>query len=375
MKRCTRCVLPESYPGIEWDDAGVCNYCLTYRKMRYRGKEELDKLLGSFRNKDGKYDCVVGISGGRDSSYVLYYLVKICNLRVLAYTANHGFVPEAARTNIKKMTDILDVELVVEEHDLLKRCIKHSVASWLRKPSVPMIPMICCGCRLGMFRGLLNCAKENRIPLVVLGAGNTVEGDAFKEAFLRTNPWGRARGVRKSKVLSVLVGLLYEIIRNPFYFLNSFNTVIYVKEYLYYFHSERVQRFFYPDQEILYFYDYIEWDEGEILSTIKGELNWAIPADVTSSWRYDCKLDYLKNYLLRESIGFTEKDEFLSRMIWEDMVTREEALKRLGDENTIPQELVTELIDEIGVNPSDLSVAMRMVRRDMQRKNYPLCQK
>ena len=80
MKRCARCVLPENYPGIEFDEAGVCNYCLAHKKWRYKGKEEWDKLLGSFRNSGEKYDCIAGVSGGRDSSYALYYLAKVCGL-------------------------------------------------------------------------------------------------------------------------------------------------------------------------------------------------------------------------------------------------------------------------------------------------------
>ena len=75
MKRCTRCVLPENYPRIGFSEAGVCNYCLTHRKWEYKEKEELDKFLEPFRNKGERYDCIVGISGGRDSSYALYYLV------------------------------------------------------------------------------------------------------------------------------------------------------------------------------------------------------------------------------------------------------------------------------------------------------------
>ena len=77
MKRCKKCILPENYPGITFNEEGICNYCLTYKKREYYGEEELKKILEAYRNKNGNYDCIVGISGGRDSAYALYYLVNI----------------------------------------------------------------------------------------------------------------------------------------------------------------------------------------------------------------------------------------------------------------------------------------------------------
>ena len=110
MKMCTKCVLPETYPGIEFNEDGVCNYCLSYKKMEYKGKEALEQLVKTTRkNHKGEYDCVMGVSGGRDSSYALYYLVKVLNLKVLAYTADHGYVPEPAKDNIKRQTDIFTI--------------------------------------------------------------------------------------------------------------------------------------------------------------------------------------------------------------------------------------------------------------------------
>ncbi len=346
MKRCVRCVLPENYPGIEFDEAGVCNYCLTHEKWSYKEKEELDKFLDSIRNKGEKYDCLVGVSGGRDSSYILYYLVKVCNLRVIAYTGDNGFIPEIAKANMKNMTDILGVELVTEENDLLKRCIENNVSSWLRNPSPAMIPMVCIGCKLGPVRGMLEYAKKHKIPLIAQGVETPVETGTLKRAFFTANPWGKR--FKKSKSLSMLLGLLYEIIRNPSYLSNPFNAYVYVMEYLFFFQFNAVRRLFYPNQKILELYRYIEWNEDRILSTVKTELNWT-KGDSASSWRFDCRVSFLKNHLFLESVGFTEKDDCLCNMIREDMITREEALERVRAENVIPRELVTDLLDDVGL--------------------------
>ena len=145
MKRCNKCILPENYPGITFNAEGVCNYCRDYKKRDLYGEDELKRILEYYRDKNKNYDCIVGISGGRDSAYALYYLVKKCDLRVLGYTADNGFIPEAAKLNIKNMTDILGIDLVIEEHDLVKKSIKHIIKSWIRKPSPAMIGLICVG--------------------------------------------------------------------------------------------------------------------------------------------------------------------------------------------------------------------------------------
>ena len=84
MKRCAKCILPENYPGITFNEEGICNHCFTYKKKKYFGDKALKEKIGSYleRKKDRKkdYDCVLGLSGGRDSFCLLYYFVKILNI-------------------------------------------------------------------------------------------------------------------------------------------------------------------------------------------------------------------------------------------------------------------------------------------------------
>jgi hypothetical protein len=249
MKKCTRCILPENYPGIKFNEKGICNFCLVYKKAESKGLDRLEKIFKKYRNSKREYDCLVGISGGRDSSYALYYLVKKCNLRVLAYTADNGFIPMQSKINMKNMTDILNVNLIIDKHKFLTKCIMYNIQTWLRKPSPAMIPMICCGCRLGIFRGLLKCAKKYKIPLVVIGSGNPAESSKFKKEFFAINPLGKMINARINKVFSFLFGYVYEIIKNPLYFLKPINTIIYLKEYFYCFHSNGVRKYFYPKQK------------------------------------------------------------------------------------------------------------------------------
>jgi len=107
MKKCSRCLLPESFPNIRYNGDGVCNYCLTYTPIEYKGETGLEELLDTYRNrnKGEKYDCVVPVSGGRDSTFTLYELVEAYDMKVLAYNYDNGFVSEQAKLNLKEITD------------------------------------------------------------------------------------------------------------------------------------------------------------------------------------------------------------------------------------------------------------------------------
>jgi len=83
-KKCSRCVYDESVPNIVFDEAGVCNYCQLYDSLNRQypntgteGEKRLQELVDEIRvgGKGKKYDCVVGVSGGCDSSFLLHTLV------------------------------------------------------------------------------------------------------------------------------------------------------------------------------------------------------------------------------------------------------------------------------------------------------------
>ena len=74
MRRCTRCILPDNYAAIRFASDGQCNICRHFRVYQYRGDEALQTIVSPFCNGSGQHDCIVSLSGGRDSSYVLAYV-------------------------------------------------------------------------------------------------------------------------------------------------------------------------------------------------------------------------------------------------------------------------------------------------------------
>lgn len=119
LKICSRCIYDERVPSIQFDDKGVCNYCKQidslveqYGTGTKKGEDELNRIIEDVK-KDGKnkkYDCVIGVSGGTDSSYMLY-LVKKWGLRPLAVHYDNTWNSSIATENIRKVLGKLGVDL------------------------------------------------------------------------------------------------------------------------------------------------------------------------------------------------------------------------------------------------------------------------
>ncbi|MCC6531307.1 MAG: hypothetical protein IT531_02065 [Burkholderiales bacterium] len=119
MRRCKRCLLPEAVPGSELNAGGICKPCRDYRPTDQRSAEEarqvreqdLESTLQHTRGS-GEYDCLVPLSGGKDSVYLIHKLKHDHGLRVLAHTTDINIGP-IAWSNIHRAVDKLDVEHVV----------------------------------------------------------------------------------------------------------------------------------------------------------------------------------------------------------------------------------------------------------------------
>lgn len=118
---CTRCVMDESAPQITFDQDGVCNYCRAFEVVHRRyvapdpakRKAQLESLVARVKHdgRNRRYDCVVGVSGGVDSSSVLVKTVEL-GLRPLAVHMDNGWNAELAQNNITNLVRGLGVDLV-----------------------------------------------------------------------------------------------------------------------------------------------------------------------------------------------------------------------------------------------------------------------
>jgi N-acetyl sugar amidotransferase len=110
---CKRCVLDNTVSEIQFDENGFCNYCTDYLSRKHtilKGTDELNKVLAKLKASKTKYSCIVGVSGGLDSSFLLYKSVKL-GLNPLAVHIDTGWNTEVSVSNIETLTKKLKIDL------------------------------------------------------------------------------------------------------------------------------------------------------------------------------------------------------------------------------------------------------------------------
>lgn len=165
MKRCTRCLLPETHETIRFDEHGVCSVCLNVdqkNQIDWNLKhKQLDEILSKHRGT-GDYDCIIPFSGGKDSVFTLLYAVKNLNLRPLVVSFDHGFYRPNLLESRNRALKSLGVDFLSFTPDWkLVRALM--LKSFLEKGD------FCWHCHTGIFSYPLWIAIEKKIPLVLWG--------------------------------------------------------------------------------------------------------------------------------------------------------------------------------------------------------------
>jgi len=164
---CRRCCMPETNEGNKFDEFGICQACIsTEQKIHINWKEREEKLRQIFEKRkqesDDNYDCVVGISGGKDSTFQLHVLTKIYGLNPLAVTFNHGWYNETGYDNLWNSLEKFNVDHVMFTP-------RRTTIDKSSKKSLKMIGDICWHCHAGIGAFTLQTAVRYKIPLIVWG--------------------------------------------------------------------------------------------------------------------------------------------------------------------------------------------------------------
>jgi hypothetical protein len=325
IKRCTKCLLPETMPFITFDSDGVCNYCHNYKlRNTPKPKEELFELVKPYR-RNNEPDCLVPFSGGRDSSYGLHLIVNELKMTPITYTYDWGMVTDLGRRNISRMCSKLGVENIIVAADISKkrRNIKNNLKAWLKSPHLGMISILTAGDK-HFFQHIETVKKQTGINLNLWGA-NPLEVTHFKAGFLGIKPDFEGDRVYMTgfyKQLRYQYLRFKTMLSSPRYFNSSLWDTL----------SGEYYRSFLKKNDYFHVYDYWRWDEKKIDETLN-QYDWELAPDTNTTWRIGDGTAAFYNYIYYTVTGFTEHDTFRSNQIREGQITREEALELVKDEN------------------------------------------
>lgn len=346
LKRCTKCILPETMPFIEFDDDGVCNFCRNYTKMEIQGIEKLNEILDVHRRNDGRPDCIMAFSGGRDSSYALHYVKKVLGMNPVAYSYDWGMLTDLGRRNQARMTGALGVEHILISADIQRKRenIRMNVLAWLKKPDLGTVPLFMAGDKQYFYYASM-LSKQMNLDLVVLSE-NLLEVTNFKTGFCGIKPKTlKGKKFYALSLTSIFKLMTYygkEYLLNPSYINRSlFDSIGAFGSY------------YVMPHHLLSFYSYLRWEEPEVEKVLLNDYGWEIAEDTNTTWRIGDGTASFYNYIYYMVAGFTEIDTFRSNQIREGDMTREEALRKAESENHPRIESLFWYTDTIGVDLMD----------------------
>jgi len=326
IKRCTKCLLPISTPYISYDAHGICSYCLNHKPFKAHGKKAFESLIEPFRSENGSPDCLIGFSGGRDSSYGLHLLVKEYGLNPIAYTYDWGMLSDLGRENAARLTGKLGVEHVIVSADIQRKRnnIRKNILAWLKKPDLGMIPLFTAGDKQSEYY-MNELSNKTGIKLIIYCRGNQFEIEEFKaghSGVKNADPGGVIHDLSWKGKLQLLTYYGKQFISNPSYLNSSMidTAGAYACTYL-------------IPHNYTYLWHYLDWNESTIIKTLQQEYNWQKSYDSIATWRIDDGTPAFYNYIYYQVQGFTEHDSLRSHQIREGILSREEAWNLVKEEN------------------------------------------
>ncbi|HAM88654.1 MAG: Glutamine amidotransferase class-II [Candidatus Falkowbacteria bacterium GW2011_GWC2_38_22] len=343
IRRCTKCVLPETMPFIKFDENGVCNYCRDYKKIKFKGHNELKIKLSKVVKKNNRPDCMVMFSGGRDSCYSLHYLKTKLNMNPIAYSYDWGMITDLGRRNQSRLCGKLGIEHILISADIRKKRknIKKNVLAWLKKPDLGTIPLFMAGDKQYLYHA--NKLREQlNIEHTILGI-NLFEKSDFKWGFCGIEP--KADSHYKLSLNEKIKQAYYygkNYLANPAFFNSSlFDTL------------GAYFSFYFIPHDYLNIFEYIKWDEDEINSVLINEYEWETAKDTDTTWRIGDGTAPFYNYIYYMMAGFTENDTLRSNQIREEVIDREKALELVIKENKPRWDSMLWYCNTIGIDFDD----------------------
>ncbi len=347
IQTCSRCLLDTTVSSIKFDEKGVCNYCKCHDEMlRCYPQDEAERsarfqrLIEQIRKagKGRRYDCIVGVSGGTDSTYTLY-MAKKHGLRPLAVHFDNGWSSETSIKNIKYSTGKLGVDLytyVVNWEEF-----KHIQTAFL-KASVPCVDI---PTDIGISGTLFRLAAEEGLKHILSGMSFITEGTVPRE-------WSFIDGTYVKDVNGRFGGMPLKSFPNLTVYKGAYYTFI-------------------KNIKMVPFTNYFHYDKLEARGVLEKELGWKYYGghhyeNIYSQWAFGW-------YTVRK-FGFDKRKVSLSGPVRMGRLSREAALKEIAEPPPVKDGTTDYIIKKLGLSVEEFDTIMKAPNKSFldYHTSYPM---
>ena len=313
MQTCIKCLLPETHETITFDSQGICSVCANYSIKQdinwNERKEILSTLVSQVKSKKAAYDCVIPFSGGKDSTFSLYYATKVLDLRVLVVCFDHGFYRDKLLQNRERTINRLGVDLLTFRPN--PKLIKKIMIQSLKDKGD-----FCWHCHTGVSSYPLQVAIEKSIPLVLWGESTTEYTNYFK-----VEDFHSIDALIFSRIATLGISPTDMYLRlNEEFESREFNpfTIPSLTEL----QKKNIATF--P------LGNFIKWDTNSQVKIIKDELGWEGDEVEGIAPRYDyekieCMMQGMRDYIKYVKRGYARTTHLTSIDVRNGLLTRDEA--------------------------------------------------
>ncbi len=319
MKYCSKCVTPETAETHEFNSKNICSVCNQIEdknKIDWNERQnDLDRLISIYKDKYD-YDCIVPFSGGKDSVFALWYLVKQKKLKPLVLRFDHNFLRKTVQLNTEKALNKLGVDFInfKPNFSIVKKMM---IESLIRRGD------FCWHCHVGITAFPINTAIQKNIPLLFYG-----EPSAEYSSFYKYEDIEELNVEKFNKAINLGINAedMLEMLRER-----------YPKENI---SKKDIEPYIFPSQreinknkiKAVYLGNYIPWDVRKQVEIIKSEIGWqgdiveGIPPDYDYE-KIECMMQGVRDYVKFIKRGFGRTAHLTSIDIRNGRMERNKALE------------------------------------------------
>jgi len=344
---CNRCVMDTSDPDIEFDENGICSHChkydiisqnLPYSLSSHEKKERLKELLKKIQNngRGKQYDCVIGLSGGVDSSYLAYLTKREFGLRPLAVHLDNGWNSELAIQNIEHICKKLDIDLqtyVIDWEEFRDIQLAFLYAS-TPDSEIPTDHAI-----FTMWRQI---PEQIGVMYFLCGSNTATESTSVKAWSQGHSNWNYIKTIHQKFGHKKIKTFPHFTKRDLFKWTKI------------------------KGIQVINILDYVDYDKQEAKKILIDELGWT---DYGGKHYESLYTKFYQAYILPQKFGYDKRRMHLTSLIHSHQISRDEALQELQKPLYNEQELKEDMqyvLNKLGITEDDFQKIMELPKKTIQ---------